>query len=556
MTRAGTSRASSIDLRTVFAQLADQVGQLGMSLELWDSSLAPMGRFEPRCGLCAPGSDCQGRCLDAMGKAARDAIEGRKPQQCSTSWGCCVLAVPLRRRRRLIGVASMCYPPRELLEEETFHRFCSQVELDCCAARETALKACQHSRSEAKGLLQVLDDMAQREQDLRVAQDALGNLSANLATTYEELSLLYRISGSMRVTQRPEDFLARTCRELLDVANISAAVAMIDSRAHSEEEDITVIEGHINADKETIREILTGSVAPKLAKGSRAVLANDFAADNPIACGPDGPPLIRNLIAVPLVAEEKAIGILVGINKANADFDSVDEKLFNSIANQAAVFLSNNRLYAELQDLLMGVLYALTESIDAKDPYTHGHSQRVALVSKRLAEECGFDEAKAQRVYLSGLLHDIGKIGVSEAVLVKEGRLTEQEYEKVKRHPSTGAKILGGIHHLEDVIDGMLAHHERPDGMGYPFGLRGDEIPIEGLIVGLADAFDAMTSHRTYRNALPLQAAVAEIEKHAGTQFDQSLVEKFLLIDHEELMEEMHSPVKAAFTVSIAHDGR
>jgi len=427
--------------------------------------------------------------------------------------------------------------------------------LDSLAARKSVLRACRHSRNEAGALLQVFEDMAQREQDLRVARDELGNLSANLATTYEELSLLYRISGFTRVTQRPENFLARTCRELLDVSNVSAVAAMIDTRAYAEE-DITVIAGEIGTEKETLRRILADFVAPKLAKDGRAVLANDFAADNSVGCGPDGGGTITNLIAVPLVAEDKVIGMLAGLNKTDADFDSIDEKLFNSIANQAAVFLSNNRLYAELQDLLMGVLYALTESIDAKDPYTHGHSQRVALVSKRLAEECGFDEAKVQRIYLSGLLHDIGKIGVPEAVLVKKGRLTEEEFEKVKRHPSTGAKILGGIRHLEDVIDGMLAHHERPDGGGYPFGLRGDEIPVEGLIVGLADAFDAMTSHRTYRRALPLEVAVAEIKRHAGAQFDQSLVEKFLLIDHHELMEEMHSPVKTPLTVSLAHEGR
>jgi putative nucleotidyltransferase with HDIG domain len=197
-------------------------------------------------------------------------------------------------------------------------------------------------------------------------------------------------------------------------------------------------------------------------------------------------------------------------------------------------------LYADLQDLLMGVLHALTATIDAKDPYTCGHSQRVAMLSKLLAQRVGFPPAKVQELYLAGLLHDIGKIGVPEQVLCKEGRLTDEEYGSMKRHPSIGAKILQGIRQLDEVIVGILTHHERPDGKGYPQRLSGAQVPIEGRIVGLADVFDAMTSDRTYRKAMQLNVVLAEIRRCAGTQFDPLLVDLLMTFDFTKLMKDLH----------------
>jgi putative nucleotidyltransferase with HDIG domain len=227
-----------------------------------------------------------------------------------------------------------------------------------------------------------------------------------------------------------------------------------------------------------------------------------------------------------------------------------------AVGNQAAVFLTNNRLYADLQGLLMGVLHALTASIDAKDPYTCGHSQRVALISRRLAEECGFSPEKVQQIYLAGLLHDIGKIGVPETILRKKGRLTEEEYDVIKRHPLLGANILGGIRQLDDIVVGILSHHERPDGKGYPRGLKGDQVPMEGRILCLADCFDAMTSVRTYREALPLPAAIEEIRNNAGAQFDVGVVETFLSIDLKKFAEETKQPAKTVFPFGLQTNSR
>ena len=272
--------------------------------------------------------------------------------------------------------------------------------------------------------------------------------------------------------------------------------------------------------------------------------------------------MIRSILATPLVASEpykvnqditdgqgrkgkektrsdSLMGVLIGFNKIGGDFDSADVKLVSFISEQASVFLENRGLYDDLQDLLMGVLHALTSSIDAKDPYTCGHSHRVALISKKLAEMAGFDSHRIERIYLAGLLHDIGKIGIPESLLRKTGKLSADEYDEVQKHPEVGAMILKGIRQMSDLIPAILHHHERPDGRGYPNGLSGKEIPTEALIVGLADSLDAMTSSRTYRGAMPLDVVATEIRRYSGTQFDPYLAELLLSLNLEDFLAEV-----------------
>jgi len=194
-------------------------------------------------------------------------------------------------------------------------------------------------------------------------------------------------------------------------------------------------------------------------------------------------------------------------------------------------------LYEDVRGLMMGLLHSLTSAVDAKDTYTCGHSERVALLSRCLAQQIPLDDHAVDRVYMAGLLHDVGKIGVPEAVLQKAGRLTPEEFEEIKKHPAIGARILRDIRQIEDIIPGVLYHHERYDGKGYPSGLAGEDIPLMGRIICLADCFDAMTSSRTYRKALPLEVAMTEIQRCSGTQFDPALADAFLRIGAEQFRE-------------------
>jgi len=377
----------------------------------------------------------------------------------------------------------------------------------------------------------------------------LSTLSTNLSTTYEELSLLYSISGSMRVTQSPDSFLLAACREVNEVMNLSAVAAVVYAHPPAVHEDTVVVAGELGLTREQIMLLAATQIAPMLGQNNRVVVENRFV----WSARRDLGKAVRNLVAVPLLGEQP-MGMLLAFNKESGDFNSVDIKLMNSIANQSTVFLTNNMLYADLQDLLMGVLHALTATIDAKDPYTCGHSNRVAIISKRLAESMGLPAQRVQQIYLAGLMHDIGKIGVPESVLCKPGRLTPEEYEAVKKHPGLGAKILGGIRQLDDVIASILCHHERLDGRGYPQGLRGDEVPLDARIIGLADCFDAMSSDRTYRKALPLAAVVDEVRNCAGTQFDPEVVAHLLKWDLEDLLTELCQPAKTVFPIQVAQE--
>ena len=243
------------------------------------------------------------------------------------------------------------------------------------------------------------------------------------------------------------------------------------------------------------------------------------------------------LLAVPLMRQEQVLGCLFGIDKQNGEFDTVDSKLLNSIANESAIYLENAMLFDDVRGLMMGLLHSLTSAVDAKDAYTCGHSERVALLSRSLAIEAGLTEQQVDRIYMAGLLHDVGKIGVPEAVLQKTGKLTPEEFEQIKKHPEIGAKILRDIKQVEDIIPGVLHHHERYDGKGYPGGLAGESIPLMGRIICLADCFDAMTSSRTYRKGLPLEVALTEISRCSGTQFDPVLSDAFLRLGIGDLRE-------------------
>ena len=178
---------------------------------------------------------------------------------------------------------------------------------------------------------------------------------------------------------------------------------------------------------------------------------------------------------------------------------------------------------------------ALTQKINIR----RGHSERVAFISRwiaeRYAEQEPLEDDAIHRVYLAGLLHDIGKIGIDEAVLRKNGKLNEEELKQIKSHPSIGANILADIKQMNDIVPGVLCHHEKVDGSGYPNGLKGDQIPLIGKIVMLADAFDAMTSKRVYRDAMNIQKAFDEIEKGLGKQFDEKIGRLFLDSDRYQL---------------------
>jgi len=530
-------------LERIAQNLSVRLSDLGIHFSVRDDEGMAVGRSESPCEFCRIVCDADRSCSAITAEAAATARETKAPEFATSKVGCSIVALPVKRRRRVIGSVVACMPVTAMLDEEHLAQICDKMQLDHEYMANLGREACDRAGISPKQLAGLLDQMLGSEVICHTSSDELATLSNNLATTYEELSLVYRISGSMQLTQRPESYLQNVCDELVEVMGVSTAVAIVYPHAgdhDGQDQDMVVVAGGCGLDDKQLALLASKYMVPRFDSENRGVVDNHFQHEE--GQWPDGQ--VRGLVSVPLVADGPPRGILIGIDKLNREFDSIDLKLLDSIGSQSAVFLANSRLYGDLQDLLMGVLHALSATIDAKDPYTCGHSRRVALISRRLAGEIGFDAKRVHRVYLAGLLHDIGKIGVPEAVLCKAGKLTDDEYTQMKSHPLLGAKILGGIRQLDDVIPGILCHHERLDGKGYPNGFTGDELSMDSMIVGLADSFDAMTSDRIYRKALPVDVVRKEIEDNAGVQFDRSLVAEFLSWDIEALLDELHMPAE------------
>jgi putative nucleotidyltransferase with HDIG domain len=212
------------------------------------------------------------------------------------------------------------------------------------------------------------------------------------------------------------------------------------------------------------------------------------------------------------------------LNKHNAYFQEEDAQLLRILANQASTFLQVAEMYEGAGDLFLGVIKALITAIDAKDPYTQGHSQRVSDYSVLISHELGLDQALVNDIRIGSLLHDIGKIGIPDSILLKNGKLTIEEIKVIQRHPSTGVNILRQVKLLEPMSPAIAEHHERLDGSGYPSMLTGGQISVMGRIVAVADVFDAMTSDRPYRPAISLDEVLSYLQENAGILFDPNCV--------------------------------
>ena len=187
----------------------------------------------------------------------------------------------------------------------------------------------------------------------------------------------------------------------------------------------------------------------------------------------------------------------------------------------------NDKLIADLKELFSGTIKAIMEALDAKDSYTSGRSKRITYYSIQIAKQLGMSSIDVGKVELAGMLHDIGMIGVSDEILYKIDSLSQEEYDEIKKHITYSVKILEDIKQLKDVVEIIKYHHEKYDGTGYPYGIKGEDIPIGSRIIAVGDAFDSIISNRIYRNKIGFNEALEEIKKASGTQFDPVVVKAF-----------------------------
>jgi HD-GYP domain-containing protein (c-di-GMP phosphodiesterase class II) len=215
-------------------------------------------------------------------------------------------------------------------------------------------------------------------------------------------------------------------------------------------------------------------------------------------------------------------------------FDVGERRLLGIFATQVAASLDNARLYQALKDQNRQTIEALAEAIEARDAYTYGHSRQVTRYAVRLAQEIGLSAERIELMDFAGLLHDVGKIGIRDYVLLKPGSLSDEEFAVMKRHPAIGVKIIERVHGLRATLPIIEGHHERVDGKGYPHGLKGEAIPLEARILAIADSFEAMTADRAYRPAMETERALKILLDGRGTHWEPSLVDCFVELIRRE----------------------
>jgi putative nucleotidyltransferase with HDIG domain len=445
--------------------------------------------------------------------------------------GVALAAFPFVEKRQLLGVLVLAGKGANFKLSEDILRNCTRLGIDSSWLEQQANELPAYGEEAIQKQTRLLLSMVRDQMRVTSLESELETLSGQLANTYEELSLIYQVSSGMRINRRAQDFFKQACLDVLEVMEVlGVGVALSPS---TELKLDPVIYGDIVLPPGTVPQ-LAEKLMVVLEQRKSLLMINDLSKNKDFSWLAEHG---KQLLAVPLQRQDTVLGCLFALNKSEEDFDSVDSKLLTSIANESAIYLENAMLFDDVHGLMMGLLHSLTAAVDAKDAYTCGHSERVALFSRYIAQQLKLSDHDVERIYMAGLLHDVGKLGVPDNVLQKPGRLDATEFDQIKKHPDIGARILRDIKQIRDIIPGVLHHHERFDGRGYPANLAGEAIPLMGRIICLADCFDAMTTSRTYRKALPLEVAMTEIRRCAGTQFDPVLAEAFLAAGVEPLRE-------------------
>jgi len=503
----------------------------------------PTWRFGPDgSALSAPqasGLACQwlrSRVVQRLVERAVGAwIEETEPRPAEVFPGCWLIPlVETCRRRRCAITVAMALGPRAM-ESEEFLAACQSARLDALAARTMMAPMAKHAASTIPGLASMLGWTRDDLEALAVSTDSLAGFGRQLSDCYEEINLLYTLGESMNQLVHPQRFVQLCCDELhatLPYRWIAARFSA-DRRLARGMAD-RVFESGSTPTPRAVFARATSSILASLEPDQKLVLSGGSCQG--LASG-DSQVLVH-----PVVRDGAVVGAVFAGEKNGPDrqISSVDRKMLDAAAAHTSILLDNAFLYDDQQLMFVGTLESLSASIDAKDPYTRGHSERVAHLAGALAQAHGLDEEHADRFRIAGIVHDVGKIGVPEAVLTKTGRLTQEEFAQMKRHPEIGFQILKDIPMMDDVLPGVLHHHERYDGAGYPHGLAGERIPLVARVLGLADAFDAMSSHRTYRSAMVRGRVFQELSENAGRQFDPALVSSFMRVDlarYDELVE-------------------
>jgi HD-GYP domain-containing protein (c-di-GMP phosphodiesterase class II) len=362
---------------------------------------------------------------------------------------------------------------------------------------------------------------------------------ARLESAYRYLTTLHKVSESLAQAASAEAVYDAVLRAVLDaIKGDRAAVLLRDSQSLTGQApgvQVAAVQTRNGAPMSRTMTLSRTIVRDVLDHGMSA-FTHDALADQRYLSGDSVVrQQIRSVMCAPIRIGDSILGVVYVDSQSAHEFNETELELLAAIGNQAGIALHRAHLLADMERLSIDVVRAIAATIDAKDGYTHRHSERVAAIGVLIARELGLSARERHIVELSSLLHDVGKIGIPDAILQKPGRLSEEEYTEVCKHPEQGVAILANIQNskIADLLPGIKSHHERWDGSGYPERLVGDATPLLARIVGVADVFDAISSHRSYREALTLDESIELIRQQSGRSFDPTIVNALITL-HEQ----------------------
>lgn len=348
-------------------------------------------------------------------------------------------------------------------------------------------------------------------------------------------NMLYQANLLISSAAPPAEIYDDILKQLFTMVSADRGIIMVFDPASGELVPIAAETRDPNETDSHVR--VSRTIVNKAMEQRIALLTSDAMRDEKFASGASiFAQKIRSVICAPLLYKEEVLGVIyLDTKKATVAFDQEVVRLVTAIASSAALAIKNTTYVEELkakskeiQQSYLHTINVIANAIEARDKYTLGHAWRVTRFGLAIAERLGWAAPQRRSLEMGGVLHDVGKVGIRDAILCKEARLSDDEYKLMKLHPEIGARILQDVPFLSPAIPYARFHHERWDGRGYPQKLQGDEIPLEGRLLALADAFDAMNSNRVYRKALSKEDAIAEILRCSGSQFDPELAQVFV----------------------------
>lgn len=506
------------------AAVKDRCRALGLALWILDEQGIPFHQAEgPEAAL--PWLEAP-RVQDLIQEVTASWSVANGPRPLQLFPGCWLIPVWSSKGIRRSSALAVLGLDKVALDEPEFAQICESAQLELEQGRAAVKSLVHESGIDPDQVAMILqwsvEDLAEDSRH----KVALEEFSEKLIQAYEESNFLYHLARLLKCSASSLEAIQSTCLQMYEIMPFGwVAIRFFGNTSVSDLAGQFILAGQLPCCPDRFEAMATELMRQWRGDCWTSLLAPDT---SPLA------ELVGSEVIAERITHDGTLvgGLLAGnMNARDLEVSSHETQFFDAAADFVGVFHENLSRFEEQRSMFMGTLRALTASIDAKDRYTCGHSDRVSMLGSQLATVMGLDQPQIEQVRIAGLVHDVGKIGIPESVLCKPGRLTDEEFEQIKRHPVIGYEILKDIPPLADMLPGVRYHHERWDGHGYPEGLAGEEIPLYGRLLACADTFDAMSSTRSYRPAMPRGKVLEEIHRSSGSQFDEAVVEQFLKID-------------------------